>query len=244
MSNFLQLFEVEKPILAMLHMKGDTHEDKVERAKKEIKLYFDGGIDAVIAENYFGDYHVVEDVLAFLQKEYGDKVYGVNILNNFHRSYELSTLYGAKFMQVDSLAGHLPPALDAPYGKMIEAYRSCNDLQVLGGVRFKYQPYLSGRTLEKDMQIGLSRADGIVVTGLGTGLDTDDSKITTFRTLIGNTPLIIGAGLTPQTLGSKLALGDGAIVGSYFKDTYQDTGDVDPSHIAQFMEQVKTLRNK
>ena len=242
MAAFLDLFKHKKPIMAMLHMKGDSFEDKVERAKREAKLYYDNGVDAVIAENYFGDYHVVEEVLKFLQAEYGDRVYGVNILNNFHRSYELSAMYGAKFMQVDSLAGHLPPHLDIPYGQMIDAYRALDTVQVLGGVRFKYQPYLSGRTLEEDMAIGLSRADGIVVTGLGTGMDTDDQKIKEFKTLTGDKPLIVGAGMTPETVATKLSWGDGAIVGSYFKDTFQDTGDVDAEHIRTFMAEVNKLR--
>ena len=242
MSDFMNLFDVKKPIMAMLHMKGGSFEDKVERAKREAKLYYDNGVDAVIAENYFGDYHVVEEVLKFLQAEYGDKVYGVNILNNFHRSYELSAMYGAKFMQVDSLAGHLPVELDIPYGQMIDAYRAMGKVAVLGGVRFKYQPYLSGRSLEEDMKIGLSRADGIVVTGLGTGMDTDDEKIKEFKAMTGTTPLIVGAGMTPETVATKLSWGDGAIVGSYFKDTYKDTGDVDANHIRAFMEEVRKLR--
>ena len=242
MSDFMNLFDVKKPIMAMLHMKGDSFEDKVERAKREAKLYYDNGVDAVIAENYFGDYHVVEEVLKFLQAEYGDKVYGVNILNNFHRSYELSAMYGAKFMQVDSLAGHLPVELDIPYGQMIDAYRAMGKVAVLGGVRFKYQPYLSGRSLKEDMKIGLSRADGIVVTGLGTGMDTDDEKIKEFKAMTGTTPLIVGAGMTPETVATKLSWGDGAIVGSYFKDTYKDTGDVDANHIRVFMEEVRKLR--
>ena len=238
----ISFIQQNKPILAMLHLKGTDPQDKLERAKREAAIYFENGVDAVIAEDYFGNYHDVENVLKFLQNEYPEKCYGVNILNNFHRSYELAAMYGASFMQVDSLAGHLPPYLDIAYGKMIEAYRFLGKVAVIGGVRFKYQPVLSGRTLEEDMALGVTRADAIVVTGEGTGMQTSSEKISAFRQLTKNSPLIVGAGMTPDTVKEKLSVADGAIVGSYFKDTYKDTGDVDPTHVKEFMEIVFQLR--
>ena len=38
-------------------------------------------------------------------------LYGVNLLDQFEKSYQLAERYGAKFMQVDSVAGHLSPCL-------------------------------------------------------------------------------------------------------------------------------------
>ena len=42
----------------------------------------------------------------------------------------------------------------------------------------------------------------------------------------------------------QLKIGDGAVVGSFFKDTYKDDGEVDPEHIQRFMDQVRQLREE
>jgi len=240
---FQTLFPNPIPVLAMVHLKGNSREDRLERARNEIAIYYENGVDAVIVEDYFGSKHDAEAVLDYLSGALPGWIYGVNILDNVHRSYELAVLYGGSFIQIDSVAGHLTPTLDIPYGSMLEAYRNCSDLVVLGGVRFKYQPLLSGRSLEQDLSVGRSRCDALVVTGPGTGLDTDDAKIAEFRSLIGDFPLLVGAGVTPETAAAKLTLADGAIVGSCFKDTGQDTGDVCPQRVASFMAEIQRLRS-
>lgn len=243
MSNtFLQLFSLPKPIVGVLHLKGESPTDKLERAKQETEIYYQNGVDAVLVENYFGRMNDVERVLRYLQEAHSSRVYGVNILDNFHRSYELAVLYGARFMQVDSVAGHLPPELDRVYGAMIEGYRALGKVAVLGGVRFKYQPVLSGRSLEEDLHLGTALCDAVVVTGEGTGVETQQGKIRQFREVLGGFPLIVGAGVTLENCAEQLALTDGAIVGSYFKDTQRDTGDVDAGHVRAFMDRVQKLR--
>ena len=97
---------------------------------------------------------------------------------------------------------------------------------------------LSDRTVEEDLKIAMTRCDAICVTQDATGQETSTDKIVQFRNGIGDFPLIIGAGLTPQNVAEKLALGDGAIVGSFFKDNYQDNGDVCPAHVAEMMDAV------
>ena len=240
---FLGLFQTQKPVFAMLHLKGETPEEKLERAKRETEIYYENGVDAVIVEDYFGTKADVEAVLRHMQNAHAGKIYGVNVLDNFHRSFELAAMYGARFVQVDSATGQLPPDLDVPYGKMIAAYRAAKPVYVLGGVRFKYQAYLSGRSLEEDLAIAKTRVDAVVVTGEGTGMDTDDEKIAAFRRVLGDFPLIVGAGVTPETCAVKLPPVDGAIVGSCFKDTGKDTGDVSAENVRAFMQAVQAVRD-
>jgi len=240
--SYKELFNSRKAVLAMIHLKGADEKDRLGRAVNEIGIYYENGVDAVIIEDYFGTKRDVENVLSYLSDNMPDRIYGVNVLDNFHRSYELAQMFNANFLQVDSLAGHLPPALDAPYGKMIDAYRSAGDILIFGGIRFKYQPVLSGRTLEEDLAIGMKRSDAIVVTGEGTGMDTDIDKIAGFRRVIGDFPLIVGAGTTPGNVVSKLALADGVIVGSSMKDTGKDTGEVTDEKVRAFIKEVDTLK--
>lgn len=241
---FLELFPRPKPIMAMLHLKGTTRDDIVARAVREADIYAECGVDAVIVEDYFGDVDDVERVLAVLSRERPHYIVGVNVLDDFAKSYELAAQYGAKFMQVDSICGHLTPADETAYLAMVEHYRRDDSVAVIGGVRFKYQPYLSGRTLAEDLAIGRAHCDAIAVTGEGTGVDTDTAKIHEFRAILGDFPLIVGAGMTTAQVNDKLRITDGAIVGSTFKDTRKDSGEVSAKHVQEFMAAVEQLRMK
>jgi len=236
---FLDLFTQPKPILAMLHLKGTTRDDIMQRALRETDIYAACGVDAVIVEDYFGDVTDVEHVLAMLRRDRPQMVVGVNVLDDFAKSYELAALYGAQFMQVDSICGHLTPADEHAYFAMIERYRADGRVAVIGGVRFKYQAYLSGRSLAEDLTIGMRHCDAIAVTGSGTGVDTDTDKIREFRQHLGDFPLVIGAGMTVSQVAEKLALADAAIVGSTFKDTRKDSGEVSAAHVMEFMDAVR-----
>jgi predicted TIM-barrel enzyme len=239
---FLDLFPRPKPIMAMLHLKGENRDDILTRAVHEADIYAAGGVDAMIVEDYYGDSVDVERVLAVLARERPHYIIGVNVLNDFAKSYALAARYGAKFMQVDSICGHLAPDDEPAYFAMIDGYRREGSVAVIGGVRFKYQPYLSGRSLDVDLAIGRAHCDAIVVTGVGTGVDTDMQKIHEFRAILGDFPLVIGAGMTVAQVADKLAVADAAIVGSTFKDTHKDAGEVSAAHVQEFMAAVDQIR--
>ena len=239
---FLNLFPKPKPILAMLHLKGSTRDDILARAVREADIYVANGVDALIVEDYFGDATDVENVLSVLSRERPHYILGVNVLNDFARSYELAAQYGAKFMQVDSICGHLTPADEQAYLAMVARYRRDGQVAVIGGVRFKYQPYLSGRSLADDLTIGRQHCDAIAVTGEGTGVDTDMHKIRAFREILGDFPLVIGAGMTVAQVADKLAVADAAIVGSTFKEARQASNEVNATYVREFMEAVGELR--
>ena len=72
--NFLSLFPRKKPILAMLHLRGKSRQEKYEHALLEAGQLIGGGADAVIVENYFGDYEDMETVLEAFSREKVDFV--------------------------------------------------------------------------------------------------------------------------------------------------------------------------
>jgi predicted TIM-barrel enzyme len=242
--NFKDVFPREKPILAMLHLKGESHEEILKRAQKEADLLISCGVDGVIVEDYFGDEEDVVAVLKWLKEERPHYCYGVNVLDQFSKSYLLAEEYGAKFMQVDSICGHLTPEEDAAYEQECKRYYSRNTVLIMGGVRFKYKEVLSGRSLKEDLKLGMERCDVIVVTGEGTGMNTDIEKIREFRSIIGDFPLIVGAGLTAHTVAEQLSVADGGIVGSCLKDTRKADGDVSQAHTLEFMREVRNLRKE
>lgn len=242
MNRVTELFRKKQPVLAMLHLKGSDDDDVLKRAKDEIRIYYENGADAVVVENYYGNYYQMEKVLSFLQNNYSDHIYGVNCLNMDVMGFELAMTYGAKFVQLDSVAGHLKIRDDFSFEAFMNMYRKKSDVFVLGGVRFKYQPYLSGRSLEEDLKIAMNRCDAIVVTGDHTGEETDLAKIKAFREIIGDFPMIIGAGITPENAAEQMSYADGAIVGSYLKDNHIDDGEVEPEHVRKIVDAFHEIR--
>lgn len=241
-ASFLSTSDHARPVLAMLHLKGDTPDDRLDRARREIDTLWEGGVDAVIVENYFGDEDDVVAVCDYLSSDAREVVFGVNVLEDDWRAFSIANEFGARFIQLDSVAGHLPEGQDHDFAARLAEERSATDAYVLGGVRFKYRPYLSGRSLEEDLLLGVARCDGIVVTGEGTGQVTPLPKLEEFRGIVGpTTPLIVGAGVTPQNCAQQLAVGDAAIVGSSLKDTLTAAGDVDENRVLEFVRAVRAL---
>jgi len=107
---FKEVFGTCKPVMAMLHLKSDYHTDVLERAQAEVRCYLENGVEALVVENYFGSADDCEAVLAWLQKEYPEAAYGVNILDDYKKAFELADKYNARFIQIDSVCGHLPPS--------------------------------------------------------------------------------------------------------------------------------------
>lgn len=241
-SKFLTLFKKEKPILGMLHLKGTDDDDVFERMKKEVDIFVQNGMDAIIVENYFGMYHHMEQALDYIRGLKLTIPYGVNCLNVDAMGFELAQAYDAAFVQLDSVVGHVKPrdedTLDAFFRLCRQRYHG----MILGGVRFKYQPVLSQNSVEEDLHIAMTRCDAICVTQDATGQETSLEKIIQFRNAIGSFPLIVGAGVTPDNMEKQFAYTDGAIVGSYLKETYRDDGEVSAEHVREIAAAAERIR--
>ena len=227
------------PILGMIHLAGD---DPVKRALEEIAVYEEEGVDGVIIENYHG---TVEDVTQTLKETSTMKpniVIGVNVLpNEFKQAFGLAYKYGAEFIQLDYVAGRYTRGeLDfQAYSRVKEKYPN---IIVLGGVWPKYYTPLEGSDLERDLWEAKSRAEAVVVTGAGTGVETPLGKVKQFRELIGGHPLVVGAGLTADNAYERLCISDGAIVGSFFKEGGDTRNPIGREKIRDFMSIVEEAR--
>ena len=238
MMKFETLFAGRKPLIGMIHTNSTCSLSALELAKEEIGIYLKHGVCPLI-ENYFGDTNDCETVLAWMQREHPDAIYGVNILGNYQKAFHLAKKYRASFIQIDSVCGHLGPKEDAAYAKSLSQLRQESDVVLLGGVRFKYQPILSGRTLDEDLKLGASRCDAIVCTGDGTGIPTPFGKVAEFRSVLNDFPIIVGAGVTLETVQETFRVADGAIIGSWFKEGHYDVGCVKEEYVRQILKAIK-----
>ncbi len=110
------------------------------------------------------------------------------------------------------------------------------NVSVLGGVWPKYYRPVEGSDLKEDLTKAKMLCDAIVVTGSGTGMETPIDKIKTFREIVSDFPLIIGAGVTSDNI-ENLEVADGAIIGSYFKNG-NTTSKVDRELVKLFMNKL------
>lgn len=196
-----KLFAKEKPVIGMIHTNHTDEESSLQLAQREIEIYLKYGVYPLI-ENYFGDDDDCENILRWMQQKHNDKIYGLNILGDIYRSFELAEKYGVSFIQIDSVCGHFVN---------------------------------SGRTLTEDLKIGMGRCDAVVCTGEGTGLATPMDKVEKFKQILGDFPVIIGAGVTIDMVEACRRNSDGVIVGSWFKDNHRAEYSVNEDYVKDFM---------
>jgi hypothetical protein len=243
-NDFKKIFKNDKAVIGMIHLKGDSNEDVNARMKKEIGIYVNNGIDGIVLENYYGDYDQLIDAIKYIKTLDLDIAIGVNCLNVDAMGFFLAKEYDLDFLQVDSVVGHLKHRDEKSLEAFFKMYRSSCRAMLIGGVRFKYQPVLSLKTVEEDLKIGMTRCDAIAVTENATGQETSIEKIEKFRKELGDFPLVVAAGVNLDNVEKQMKYCDAVIVGSYFKDNYTDTGDVDESHVVAMMNKVKEIRLK
>jgi predicted TIM-barrel enzyme len=240
---FLNLFPVAKPVIGMLHGKGQDDAQILDIMKRELELYRTGGVNGVLVENYFCTPEQAEMMLDYVAKHHGDLVYGVNLLEDNALNFRLARDYACAFMQIDSVCGHVVPEEDKALEESLRRGRESSGALLIGGVRFKYQPCLSGRSLEEDLRLGAERCDAIAVTGDYTGQETDFAKIRAFRDILGDFPLVVAAGVTAGNVERQLAVCDACITGSYFKRGHDAKEEMDAGSIAGFMKAVQRARD-
>jgi len=238
---FSDVFKGKLTVIGMIHLAGK--ELSLDRALDELAVYEQEGVDAAIIENYHGTKEQVEEVLSAAERMCRNIVLGVNILpNEYYISLPMAEHYGAKFVQLDHVAGRYTAGkIDH---ELYMDFKAKAPVIVLGGVWPKYYTPVSGSDLEKDLREGMQRAEAVVVTGEATGKEIPIGKIRKFREIIGDHPLVVGAGLTPENAYEQLMIADGAIVGSCFKPNGATYGKVSAKLVKKFMSVVEKVRKE
>ena len=84
-------------------------------------------------------------------------------------------------------------------------------------------------------------ADGLIVSGEGTGSPTDVEDIRRVKAAAGHTPVWIGSGVTAENASQLLALADGAIVGTAVKRDGDVLAPVDVERVKELVAAVRQL---
>lgn len=229
-----------KPILAMIHL-AQGESDRLTRALEEIEILSEEGVNGIVVENYHGS---VDDMITVLSKLGNYKgILGLNVLpNEYELAFRMADDFNASFIQLDFVSGHYLHDKSINEEHYLSIKNKFPKVKVLGGVWPKYYEPIKDSVLKDDLEVGMKRAEAIVVTGKGTGKQTPTEKIKEFRNLIGEHPLIVGAGVTPLTVVEQLSIADGVIVGSSLKLGGLTTQKIQRNLVRNFMNEVKKVR--
>jgi len=84
-------------------------------------------------------------------------------------------------------------------------------------------------------------SDGVIVTGVATGLEADLDELRRVKAAV-DIPVLIGSGVTLNNVNAYLELADALIIGSHFKYDGQWENGVELERVKKFMEKVERLR--
>ncbi|MES9875189.1 MAG: BtpA/SgcQ family protein [Candidatus Sedimenticola sp. PURPLELP] len=241
---FARLNDSNTPVIGMVHLaplpgspRYDANLNWVqERALKDAQILAQGGVDAMIIEN-FGDVpfypgrvpqHVVAHMtaIAALIRQQTDLPLGINCLRNDGLSaLAVAHAVGAEFIRVNVLTGARVADQGIIQGIAHELLRErdllrARGIHIMADVDVKHSSALGERRpLAEDVMDLVRRgmADGVVVSGGGTGLPTDITQVEEVKAVVGDVPVFVGSGVNETTAKEFSRVADGMIVGTNTK---------------------------
>lgn len=204
-------------------------------ALADARALVEGGMDALLAENHgdvpFGAGPVEPAVIAAMavivaeiRRALPTVLLGVNVLKNDARAaLAIACATGAQFIRVNVHAG----AVVADQGLVqSDAYHTLRDRRLLGAdvaicadVQGKHAVPLAPVELEQEARDLVHRglADALVVSGKATGETTPLADVKRVRSAVPALPVLVGSGVTADTVSELLSIADGVIVGTFVK---------------------------
>jgi membrane complex biogenesis BtpA family protein len=225
----------------------------VTAAVADARVLVEGGLDAVLIENY-GDapftagrvepatVAALAVVAAAIRRALPQATLGINVLKNDARAaLAIACAVGARFIRVNVHAG----AVVADQGLVqSDAYATLRDRRLLGAevkifadVGGKHAVPLAPVDLEQHARDLVHRglADGLVVSGPATGATTSLADVKRVRGAVPHVPLLVGSGATPDTAAELLSIADGLIVGTALKHGGDVDAPVDPERVRRLV---------
>ena len=216
----------------------------LERARSDARALDEAGVDAILVENY-GDapFHknvdpatvaglsvAVSAVLAVT-----DRPVGVNVLrNDAGAALAVAAATGARFIRVNVHTGGLFTDQGWIEGRAAETVRLreriAPHVAILADVLVKHATPPGGLTLEQAAVDAAERgrADAVIVSGPATGAATSLEEVRTVAGLV-DVPVLVGSGVTPETVALALDVASGVIVGSALMEDGRPGSPVDPN---------------
>lgn len=255
------IWPVGRPLIGMVHLLplpgapawGGSMESIVARAVTDAEALESAGFDGVIVENYsdvpfFGGSVPSETVASMTACVHAVRrsislPVGVNVLrNDAHAAVAIAVATGARFIRVNVHTGSMWTDQGLIEGEAAKTLRTRGALgsgvAILADVHVKHGTPPAGARIEDAAADAWhrGRADGLVLSGTGTGRATDMDDVARVRENVPSATVMVGSGATPATVRGLLELAHGVIVGSAVMAGGEAGAGIDPTRAEKFIE--------
>ena len=267
MSWLQDMFHVEKPIIALLHLRampgdplfkeGTTMADVINQAKDELLTLQTGGVDGILFANEFSlpyEKNVSYATIASMARIIGELKhelqipFGVNVVSNPAASIELAAATDASFVRGTFTGAYIGEGgiIDTDVAATLRRKKALglNHLKLLFKVNPESDTYMAECPIKHITKSVIFHCfpDALCVSGASAGGVTDSNMIREIRESAGQTPLLCNTGCTAENIAEKLALCDGACVGTWLKKDGCFENAADLNRVKHFMKQVTEYR--
>lgn len=230
--------------------------DVIQGALKDLKSLEEGGVDAVLIENFndnpFYKDNVPKETVASMTRVCTEVMkntslpIGINVLRNDSiASLAIAYSCNCRFIRANILTDAYVTDQGIIEGNAYNLLRyrrviHAESISVWADVHSKHASPLSTRRIELAIQDAVERglADAIIITGERTGSSPQPSDIRIARKY---SRVIVGSGVHPENAGALLKYADAAIVGTYFKRDGYIKNEVDPQRVRRLINAVREI---
>ena len=264
-----EVFNVRKPVIAMLHLAalpGDPGYDSaggigvvLARAREELDALQSGGVDGVMVSNEFSLPYLTktEPITAItMARIIGELLpdlsvpYGVNVLWDGRASIDLAVATGAQFVR-EIFTGVYASDFglwDTNVGEVARhrARVGGSDVKLLFNIVPESATYLAERDLESITKttVFATLPDAICVSGATAGSPTDATALRRVKSAAGAVPVFVNTGVRADNVAAQLEIADGAIVGTYFKEDGVFENRAQRHRVEELVEAARAFRNQ
>ncbi|MAE67954.1 MAG: phosphorybosylanthranilate isomerase [Phycisphaeraceae bacterium] len=254
------------PVIGMIHLSAlpgapryaGSPQSIEAAALADAEALVEGGVDGLMIEN-FGDVpfmparveavtvsHMTA-IAAAVRGQWSKVPLGINVLRNDGRSaLAIAHAIGAQFIRVNVLCGARLADQGILNGIAHDLMRDraalgAGSIDVWADVQVKHSVALGPCPIEHEVADvkGRGLADAIIVSGAATGSETDPDHLDAVRRVAGDVPVLVGSGVTVQTVASLAGHCDGVIVGTAVKRDGVAANPVDVSRVRDLLKQVR-----
>jgi membrane complex biogenesis BtpA family protein len=266
-ASLADLLGTERPLIGMVHLLplpgsprwGGAMTEVIERALADARALEEGGLDALLVENHgdapFAPGRVDAAAVAGMAAAIAEVrravrlPLGVNVLkNDAQAALAVAAAVGARFIRVNVHVG----AVVGDQGILqSDAYATLRyrrllgaDVKIFADVQGKHAVSLAPVELEQESRdaVGRGLADALVVSGHATGEATPMADVKRVRSAVPDVPLLVGSGVTPESVAELLRVADGAIVGTALKRDGRLGNPVDPERVRRLVAAARSER--
>ncbi len=258
---YYDLFPQHLPVIAVIHTGPSPGspgfycmESVIDRALAEAAIYAEAGVDGLLLKNLHDVPCVPEsemgpEVAAFMTRvaasikhAFPDMPVGVQVMCKASRtSMAVALAAGCDFVRVDgweqALEGYPAPGAGASI-----RYRHHIRAEHIPAFADVDTSHVNGlHPVERAEMLAWHRANALVITGGRPGKAPDPELLEAIRERV-QIPLIVGSGLTRDTLATYAPLADGFIIGSAFKEHGVWNAPVCQTRAHDLMHLIKQIR--